>query len=105
MLSLSSCPAISSSNIEASVTFFEKIPAWSKLDAKAAIPHLEHRPYVGFIPTTPQKLAGCLMEPPVSVPVEPKHKSAATAAADPPEEPPGAKGVSWLDNGLIVFPK
>ena len=33
------------------------------------------------------------MEPPVSVPVEPKHKSAA-AAAEPPDDPPGAKGVS-----------
>tara|TARA_B100000902_G_scaffold149360_1_gene145912 strand:- start:150 stop:296 length:147 start_codon:yes stop_codon:yes gene_type:complete len=48
------------------------------------MPHLEHRPYVGLIPTTPQKLAGCRIEPPVSVPVEPKHKFAATAAADPP---------------------
>ena len=45
------------------------------------------------------------MEPPVSVPVEPKHKSAATAAAEPPDEPPGAKGLSLLDNGLMVFPK
>ena len=53
-----------------------------------------------MIPTTPQKLAGCLIEPPVSVPVEPKHKSAATAAAEPPDEPPGAKGVSFLESGL-----
>ena len=44
VLSLWSWPAISSSNIDASVTFFEKTPAWSKLDAKAAIPHLEHKP-------------------------------------------------------------
>ena len=45
------------------------------------------------------------MEPPVSVPVQPKHKSAATAAAEPPDEPPGAKGVSLSDSGFIVFPK
>ena len=33
--------------------------------------------------------AGCRMEPPVSEPSEPLHRSAATAAAEPPEEPPG----------------
>ena len=58
-----------------------------------------------MIPTTPQKLAGCLIDPPVSVPVAPKHKSAATAAAEPPEDPPGAKGSFSCDRGLIVFPK
>ena len=41
VLSLWSWPAISSSSIDASVTFFEKTPAWSRLDAKAAIPHLD----------------------------------------------------------------
>ena len=51
---------------------------------------------MGLIPTTPQKLAGCLIEPPVSVPVAPKHKSAATAAAEPPDEPPGASGIFFL---------
>jgi len=39
-------------------------------------------------PVTPQKAAGCLIDPPVSVPVAPKHSPAATALADPPEEPP-----------------
>ena len=41
----------------------------------------------------------------MSVPVAPKHKSAATAAADPPDEPPGAKGLLFFDRGLMVFPK
>ena len=51
----------------------------------------------------PVKDAGCLIEPPVSVPVAPKHKSAATAAADPPEDPPGAKGLSFLDKGIALY--
>ena len=36
------------------------------------------------------------MEPPVSVPVAAKHKSAETADADPPEDPPG-------DSFLLLF--
>src|SRR5574341_2281038 len=37
----------------------------------------------------PQKLAGWRIEPPVSVPSAAAQRSAATAAADPPELPPG----------------
>ena len=37
----------------------------------------------------PVKAAGWRMEPPVSVPVAPRQRPAATAAAEPPEEPPG----------------
>src|SRR5215475_6932685 len=57
------------------------------------MPQREHRPYVGFMPTVPVKAAGWRIEPPVSVPVAPRHRCAATAAADPPEEPPGVSGV------------
>ena len=42
----------------------------------------------------PQNAAGWRIEPPVSVPVAPTHRCAATAAADPPEEPPGTSFVS-----------
>jgi hypothetical protein len=45
------------------------------------------------MPTMPVKAAGCRIEPPVSVPVAPRHRFAATAAADPPEEPPVTSGV------------
>jgi hypothetical protein len=45
------------------------------------------------MPTVPVNAAGCLMEPPVSVPVAPRHRLAATAVAEPPEEPPGVSGV------------
>jgi hypothetical protein len=39
------------------------------------------------MPTMPQKAAGWRIEPPVSVPVAPRHARAATAAAEPPDEP------------------
>ena len=41
----------------------------------------------------PVKAAGWRIEPPVSVPVAPRQRLAATAAAEPPEEPPGTSGV------------
>ena len=43
------------------------------------------------MPTVPVKAAGWRIEPPVSVAVAPAHSSAATAAAEPPEEPPGTR--------------
>src|ERR1700692_4693056 len=41
------------------------------------------------MPTMPVSAAGWRMEPPVSVAVAARHRSAATAAEEPPEEPPG----------------
>src|SRR5215471_6316243 len=41
------------------------------------------------IPTMPVSAAGCRIEPPVSVPTAPRQVFAATAAAAPPDEPPG----------------
>ena len=64
-------------------------------------PHLLTLPYVGFRPTTPQKEAGCLIEPPVSDPIAAEHKPAATDAALPPELPPGTLLVS---QGFEVTP-
>src|SRR4051794_15982043 len=43
------------------------------------------------MPTVPVKAAGWRIEPPVSVAVAPRHKRAATAAAEPPDEPPGTR--------------
>ncbi len=40
----------------------------------------------------PQKLAGCRIEPPVSVPSAASAPRAATAAAEPPDEPPATSG-------------
>ena len=41
------------------------------------------------MPVSDVSAAGCRIEPPVSVPVAAGAMRAATAAADPPEEPPG----------------
>ena len=41
------------------------------------------------MPVMPVKAAGWRIEPPVSVPVTPGASRAATAAAEPPELPPG----------------
>src|SRR5690606_27831763 len=43
------------------------------------------------MPTVPVKAAGWRMEPPVSVPVPAGTSLAATAAAEPPDEPPGER--------------
>src|SRR5438067_13323227 len=45
------------------------------------------------MPAVPVSEAGCRIEPPVSVAVAPRARSAATAAADPPDEPPGVRGL------------
>ena len=59
------------------------------------------------MPTMPVKAAGWRIEPPVSVPVAPRQRFAATAAAEPPDEPPGTSGVSAprLCQGEITGPK
>src|SRR5437764_9615745 len=75
----------------ASSTVVVNGPIWSRLDAKATSPYRDTRPYVGFSPTTPQNAAGWRIEPPVSVPSEPAANPAATAAAGPPDEPPGTR--------------
>ena len=46
------------------------------------------------MPVTPVRLAGWRTEPPVSVPVAAGTSRAATAAALPPDEPPGMRVVS-----------
>ena len=49
-------------------------------------------PRVGFSPTRPQQAAGTRIEPPASVAWAIATIPAATAAAAPPEEPPGRSG-------------
>ncbi len=73
----------------ASSTLFTIGPGQSRDEPIANTPYLDTLPYVGFKPTTPHHDAGRRIEPAVSVPREPAHKSAATAAAEPPDEPPG----------------
>src|SRR5436190_2187022 len=64
-------------------------PAWSSEEANATMPQREQRPYVGLMPTVPVSAAGWRIEPPVSVAVAARHRSAETAAEEPPDEPPG----------------
>src|SRR5580692_805037 len=46
---------------------------------------------LGLCPATPQNDAGRVIEPPVCVPIAPKHMPQATAAAEPLDEPPGVR--------------
>jgi hypothetical protein len=52
----------------------------------------------------PVTAAGCLIDPPVSVPVAPITNRAATLADDPPDDPPGTSGVfePFRRHGLIT---
>src|SRR5690349_14036625 len=59
------------------------------------------RPRPGITPTRPQHTTGIRIEPPPSEPVATGTSPAATAAAEPPEEPPGVRLVS---HGLRVTP-
>ena len=58
-------------------------------------------PNDGFSPKTPQKFAGWRTEPAMSLPSSRPVKPAASAAAEPPDEPPG---VSSGFHGLRVTP-
>src|SRR5687768_11439950 len=66
-------------------------PARSSDEANATTPQREQRPYVGLTPTVPVNAAGWRIDPPVSVAVAPRQRRAATAAAEPPDEPPGTR--------------
>ena len=56
---------------------------------------------MGLKPTTPQNAAGRITEPLVCEPTAAGTMCAATAAAEPLEEPPGVRPASW---GLVVLP-
>ena len=57
---------------------------------------------MGLTPTVPVTAAGWRIEPPVSVPTATGASKEPTAAAEPPEDPPGIRPVS---QGLAVRPK
>ena len=76
-------------------------PGWSRLSTNGNIPSRGRRPKVGLRPKTPQRPAGTLTEPLVSEPRASGTRPAATAAADPPDEPPAMRARSC---GLWVAP-
>ena len=59
------------------------------------------------MPTVPVSAAGCRIDPPVSVAVAARHRSAATAADEPPDEPPGTSAAfePLRRHGLTTLPK
>ena len=59
-------PEIACRMSAASSTQPAKGPMQSREDPYAMSPYRETRPYVGFMPTTPQKCAGCRMLPPAA---------------------------------------
>ena len=63
-------------------------PAWSRLGASGMIPRTGIRPCVGLTEHTPHSDAGMRSDPAVSVPSAAGTMPQASAAADPPLEPP-----------------
>src|SRR5215467_14455875 len=72
-------------------------PGVSSDGASGTLPPRGTRPNVGLMPATPQSAAGIRMEPPVSLATAAGTRLAATAAADPPLEPP------QMNSGLCGF--
>src|SRR5438270_7360870 len=62
---------------------------------------IDTRPRVAFIPNRPHAEDGIRIDPPPSLPCEIGHSPEASAAAAPPEDPPGVRAVS---HGLCVGP-
>src|SRR2546428_7348266 len=72
------------------------------------------RPTVGLKPTTPQNAAGLIVEPFVCDPIAAGTTPAATAAAEPIDEPPGVRvvfqgfsvgpGVRYASSAVTVLP-
>ena len=76
-------------------------PGQSSDRASGITPSRGSLPCAGFSPNTPQNEDGMRMDPPVSVPSAMRTQREATAAADPPEEPPVMRSEP---NGLWAGP-
>src|SRR5687768_6465178 len=70
-------------------------PTWAMVLLKGTAPRVLTRVWVGLRPTTPQRAAGMRIEPPASAERAMGQRPAATAAADPLEEPPVMREGSW----------
>src|SRR5262245_27286411 len=86
-------------------------PIVSKVGLTWSAPRLETTPDVGRRPLVPQRADGIRIDPPVSVPSAPTQRSAASAAAEPPLEPPAIRprshGFRQAPNGggfVVVAP-
>ena len=75
-------------------------PGWSKLGASGTIPRSESRPRVGLTVDVPHSADGMRREPAVSVPVAAGTWLDASAALEPPLEPPAERS---SDHGLPTW--
>src|SRR5260370_41583681 len=66
-----------------------KIPTCSSASELRIQPVIGIRRQLDLKPTIPQKAAGRIVEPMTCVPIASGQKPAATAAAEPPLDPPG----------------
>ena len=66
-------------------------PGWSRLPLSGKTPRSGSAPRVGLIVEVPDRADGMRSEPAVSVPVASGIMPAASAAAEPPLEPPGVR--------------
>ena len=95
-------PAVTSSSAAASRTLrVTTNSAENPLQRSPSAGPKELRPRVGLRPTRPHMLAGPRMEPPPSLACAAGTMPAATAAAEPPLEPPALRAGS---QGLRVAP-
>jgi hypothetical protein len=80
-------------------------PVVSSDQARVTTPARETRPYVPRSAQMPLTAAGMRSDPPVSVPVATGSTRAASAAPDPPLEPPGLRvGSHGLRVGGLEVP-
>src|SRR6266481_2598842 len=80
-------------------------PTWSRDHDSDATPTREARPKVGLRPTVPHSAAGIRMDPPVSLPRATCTTALATAAPEPPLDPPGVRsGAQGLPVVGVVAP-
>ena len=101
-MSAGTLPVTASSSSAASSALRASGPRTVSPWKASASGQVEIRPRCGFSPTRPHQAAGMRIEPAPSEPIAPATRPAATAAAAPPLEPPGA----WPScQGLRVAPK
>src|SRR5574340_1687966 len=95
-------PDLTAKACAASATLAAIGPTWSRLVDSGCTPSRGTASKVGLKPTTPQHDAGMRIDPAVSVPTAIGTIPAATAAAEPPLDPPGSRSGA---HGLTTAPK
>ena len=101
MMSASSGPCVAARNRRASSAQRASGPWWEIESNRPGSTSIGIRPSAGLSPTTPLHAAGMRTEPPMSLPSASGTQPDATAAALPPEEPPGVRSRAC---GLRVVP-